>query len=301
MDLVEEKEFYFATSAVEPPSADSCEDDTGHGGNYMVLPREKSSSGVVLDNTSAIIEQVGTCSAGEVFGVPTMHGKTSSAGVVLDNTSAAFEQVGTCSTGVVFWFTAKAIGSYRFAHTFAQRTRPCQTRNCMHLSLMTKPGFQKRGLLERMQREVPSAATRFCQAPMKMTSLGSCWNPRSASKLLQGVDSPQSQKNGTSTWNGQSAWKRLTQTLRGTLHLIQNGPGERNLARAKQRQGGRARRVESGVTRTNLPTVEGQKACDAFLERIDVAEPDRFKRRGQRARWMRHLQEHSALYVGLQE
>eukprot|EP00971_Amphidinium_carterae_P028352 558302-Amphidinium_carterae.1 len=42
----------------------------------------------------------------------------------------------------------------------------------------------------------------------------------------------------------------------------------------------RARRVGSGVTRSSLPTVEEGKACDAFLEGINVAEPDDFERRG---------------------
>eukprot|EP00971_Amphidinium_carterae_P272410 5406818-Amphidinium_carterae.1 len=42
----------------------------------------------------------------------------------------------------------------------------------------------------------------------------------------------------------------------------------------------RARRVGSGGTQSNLPTVEEEKACDAFLERKDVDQPDDFERRG---------------------
>eukprot|EP00971_Amphidinium_carterae_P057738 1141978-Amphidinium_carterae.1 len=42
----------------------------------------------------------------------------------------------------------------------------------------------------------------------------------------------------------------------------------------------RARWAGSGGTRSSMPTVDEEKACDAFLERIHVAEPDDFKRRG---------------------
>eukprot|EP00971_Amphidinium_carterae_P065149 1291292-Amphidinium_carterae.1 len=42
----------------------------------------------------------------------------------------------------------------------------------------------------------------------------------------------------------------------------------------------RARRVGSGFAQSTLPTVEEEKASDAFLERTDVAELDEFKRRG---------------------
>eukprot|EP00971_Amphidinium_carterae_P165023 3271279-Amphidinium_carterae.1 len=41
----------------------------------------------------------------------------------------------------------------------------------------------------------------------------------------------------------------------------------------------RARRVGSGGTRPSLPTVQEEKACDAFLKRIEVDEPDEFERR----------------------
>eukprot|EP00971_Amphidinium_carterae_P295460 5868072-Amphidinium_carterae.1 len=54
----------------------------------------------------------------------------------------------------------------------------------------------------------------------------------------------------------------------------------------------RARRIGSGVTQSSLPTVqEEEEACDAFLERIDVAELDDFERRnlGGRAIFTRTL------------
>eukprot|EP00971_Amphidinium_carterae_P046114 907741-Amphidinium_carterae.1 len=38
----------------------------------------------------------------------------------------------------------------------------------------------------------------------------------------------------------------------------------------------RARRVGSGLLRSSLPTVDDEGACDAFLDRIEVAEPDDF-------------------------
>eukprot|EP00971_Amphidinium_carterae_P269166 5339969-Amphidinium_carterae.2 len=101
----------------------------------MVLPRQKSSPRDLLGKNSAVLEQVGTCSAaGEVpqrrsgvtpsaggFGVPDqlsvsttdlgVPGQTCSGGVMFDNVSAAFEQVGTCSArelGIVIQRTAYA-------------------------------------------------------------------------------------------------------------------------------------------------------------------------------------------------
>eukprot|EP00971_Amphidinium_carterae_P042028 825674-Amphidinium_carterae.2 len=59
----------------------------------------------------------------------------------------------------------------------------------------------------------------------------------------------------------------------------------------------RARRVGSGVTRSSLPIVEEEKACDAFLERLKITErpePDDFERR---ARWTHHLYKHSAFFT----
>eukprot|EP00971_Amphidinium_carterae_P149624 2966438-Amphidinium_carterae.1 len=65
------------------------------------------------------------------------------------------------------------------------------------------------------------------------------------------------------------AASRLKRTSRAKLSWRKKKTGRR-----------RARRAGSGVTQSSLPTRQEEKACDAFLERIDVAEPDDFERRG---------------------
>eukprot|EP00971_Amphidinium_carterae_P275507 5466598-Amphidinium_carterae.1 len=77
--------------------------------------------------------------------------------------------------------------------------------------------------------------------------------------------------------------ERLTETLatlRATLRFNPDGPADRNSAGARQSQGGGVHctpskaRVESGGTRSSLPTTQEAKACDAFRETIGAADHD---------------------------
>eukprot|EP00971_Amphidinium_carterae_P039165 769811-Amphidinium_carterae.1 len=98
-----------------------------------------------------------------------------------DNTSAVFSRLELVQR-VKFQVLPKGDWEVPGQPTLlAELTRRCQTKSCMHHSLMTSSGLQK-PLLERMLREVP--LTELLLSSMTMTSLGSCWKPLSAPKLL---------------------------------------------------------------------------------------------------------------------
>eukprot|EP00971_Amphidinium_carterae_P137698 2729327-Amphidinium_carterae.2 len=59
----------------------------------------------------------------------------------------------------------------------------------------------------------------------------------------------------------------------------------------------RERQVGSGGTRSSLPTVQEEKACDAFLEKIAVAEPDECERRALHGRTILTSTLHSLIEV----
>eukprot|EP00971_Amphidinium_carterae_P260921 5176207-Amphidinium_carterae.1 len=72
---------------------------------------------------------------------------------------------------------------------------------------------------------------------------------------------PPCKTSGTFTWMRRNTCGNVKQTLQDTRHLTPTGTAERDSAG----KGQQARHARSGVTRSSLPTVEEEEACNAFL------------------------------------
>eukprot|EP00971_Amphidinium_carterae_P017099 337521-Amphidinium_carterae.1 len=127
-----------------------------------------------------------------------------------------------------------------------------------------------------------------CQAPTMKTLAGRLWNPRfpgprncAQTFKARGFASELEDWNFYLDMGHTSYGEEVDEDVASCAASCLKRTSRAKLSWRKTNTGRRhARRVGSGVTQSSLPTIQEEKACNAFFDRIHVAEPDDFERRG---------------------